>query len=57
MMLSFTEAMMNSPQFWTDLVNGQWRSNHIVHEGLVYLVVYSCLTAEDDIVLEIMQVQ
>jgi len=56
-MLSLAATIMIAPQFWTELVNGQWRSNHVVHEGRSYLVVYSCLTAEDDIVLEIMQVQ
>ena len=56
-MLALAETMMNAPQFWTELVNGQWRSNHIVHDGRRYLVVYSCLAADDDIVLEIMQIQ
>lgn len=56
-MLSLPDTVLNSPQFWVELVNGQWRSDHVVHEGRSYLVVYSCLTAEDDIVLEIMQVR
>ena len=38
------------------MVNGV-RIISSVHEGRNYLLVYTCLTAEDDIVLEIMQVQ
>ena len=56
-MMSLATTMMKSPRFWTELANGEWRSNNIVHAGRSYLVVYSCLSAEDDIVLEIMQVQ
>ena len=56
-MMSLAEAMMNLPHFWTELSNGQWRSDHVEYGGRSYFVVYSCLNAEDDIVLEVMQVQ
>lgn len=55
--LDIATAMFNSPIFWIDLEDGQMRSERIVHDGRSYLVIYFCLTVDDDIVLEIMQVQ
>jgi hypothetical protein len=56
-MLAVANTMLNSPPFWTSLEEGQIRSDHVVDDGRAYLIVYVCLTAEDEILLEILQVQ
>ena len=56
-MLAVANTMLNSPPFWTSLKEGQIRSDHVIHDGRSYLIVYVCLTGEDEILLEILQVQ
>ncbi len=55
-MVDIASDMLNAPRFWTDLKDGQMRSDHIVHDGRNYLVLYYCLSPEDDIVLQIMDI-
>lgn len=56
-MLAVANTMLISPPFWTNLKEGQIRSDHVLYDGRSYLIVYVCLTAEDEILLEILQVQ
>lgn len=56
-MIAIGNAILKAPHFWMDLEAGPVRSERINHDDRALLVLYICLTAEDDIVLEIMHIQ
>ncbi len=56
-MVAIADAMLNTSSFWTDLYDGEMRSGRIVLGGRSVLVMYFCLNAEDDILLQIVNVQ
>ena len=56
-MVAIANAMLNTSSFWTDLYDGEMRSGRIVLGERSVLVTYFCLNAEDDVLLQIVNVQ
>jgi len=56
-MITIANAMLNSPSFWTDLRDGEMRSDIVVIEERSVLVMCFCLNAEDDLLLQLVNVQ
>ncbi len=56
-MIAIGNAILKAPHFWMDLETGPVLSDRINHDGSTLLVLYVCLDAEDDIVLEVLHIQ
>ena len=56
-MTSIATTMLNIPSFWTDLETGKAETYTFSHEGRRALVVFFCLSAIDDIQLQILNFQ
>lgn len=56
-MIEIASVMLNVPSFWTDLKDGEMRSGTIDLDERSILVMCFCLSAADDILLQIINVQ
>ena len=56
-MMSIANAMLYTPSFWTDLKDGEMRSDTIILDERSILVMCFCLNAVDDILLQVVNVQ
>ena len=56
-MIAIGNAILKAPHFWMDLEAGPVLSDRIIHDGRSLLVLYVCLHAEDNIVLEVIHIQ
>ena len=56
-MTSIATDMLNVPDIWTELEIGNARTYEIYHNGRRMVAVIDCLSAEDDMHLQILSVQ
>lgn len=56
-MVTLADTVLNSPEFWMNLKVGAVRSDTVFLDGSALLVLYGCLSVEDEILLQIVHVQ